>query len=235
MLLRNRLFRREQPSRDAKKVYIFPEGRKREVHYFSYFRELDSRVDVIVHQLEATADNSPMGLCAAARRIFLCDSEEEMFKELLSGDEVWFVLDTENVHTDQKRQEQIIQLKEFCEDQNSKGSRVSWSVVQSNPCFEVWLCYHKEKSKPLFDGDEECKAWKNYANQLFSGGFSSKKHPLLLADAIQNASANHEEESPGVPSKGSTEVYLCGQSIYSLVKEKLQAIRAQQNISSLLK
>ena len=49
MLLTNRLFERQAPSRTAKSIYIFCEGAKREYQYFKYFKEMDSRINVEVY------------------------------------------------------------------------------------------------------------------------------------------------------------------------------------------
>ncbi len=40
MILTNRLFEREQPSREARSIYIFCEGARREYQYFEYFKEI---------------------------------------------------------------------------------------------------------------------------------------------------------------------------------------------------
>ena len=37
MILTNRLFERQEPSKEAKSIYIFCEGVKREYQYFEYF------------------------------------------------------------------------------------------------------------------------------------------------------------------------------------------------------
>lgn len=48
MILTNRLFERVAPNREAKSIYIFSEGAKREVQYFNYFKGLDSRINIEV-------------------------------------------------------------------------------------------------------------------------------------------------------------------------------------------
>jgi hypothetical protein len=51
-MLRNREFKRKPPSRDAKKIYVFCEGKTRESEYFNFFQGLDSRISIIVCFLE---------------------------------------------------------------------------------------------------------------------------------------------------------------------------------------
>ena len=53
MILTNRLFVREEPTRDAKSIYIFCEGKEREFNYFMYFKELDSRINIEIYKLES--------------------------------------------------------------------------------------------------------------------------------------------------------------------------------------
>jgi hypothetical protein len=52
MILTNRLFERVPPSREAKSIYIFCEGAKREYDYFEYFKQLDSRINIEVYKLD---------------------------------------------------------------------------------------------------------------------------------------------------------------------------------------
>ncbi len=61
MILTNRCFEREPPTREAKSIYIFCEGVKREYEYFKYFREMDSRINVEIYKLNPKEDNSPLG------------------------------------------------------------------------------------------------------------------------------------------------------------------------------
>ena len=68
MILTNRLFKRKLPDREAKSIYIFCEGAKREYQYFDYFKELDSRINVEIYKLHPEEDNSPLGLLKIAQK-----------------------------------------------------------------------------------------------------------------------------------------------------------------------
>ena len=57
MILTNRLFERKAPSRNAKSIYIFCEGLRREYDYFKYNKEKDSRINIEVHKLSPNDDN----------------------------------------------------------------------------------------------------------------------------------------------------------------------------------
>lgn len=92
MILTNRLFERQPPSREAKTLYIFCEGRKREVQYINYFKEIDSRIKVEVYQLKPDENNSPKGLYEIVEISFKGDKPKFTLQE---NDEIWIVLDTD--------------------------------------------------------------------------------------------------------------------------------------------
>ncbi len=75
MILPNRPFERVAPSREARSIYIFCEGVRREFDYFNYFVELDSRINVEVYKLHPHDDNSPLGLLRIAEKCILGDNE----------------------------------------------------------------------------------------------------------------------------------------------------------------
>jgi len=102
------------------------------------------------------------------------------------GDQGWFVIDTDSWD------DSIPKLRSLCE------SRDNWLVAQSNSCFEVWLYYHVFNS---FAGDIElngCSEWKNFVTTPILGGFDSKKHPLLIADAIAHAEMHFRSTDQGI-------------------------------------
>lgn len=53
LLSRDRLFERKAPTREAKIIYIFCEGANRELRYFQYFREMDSRIHLEIYELHS--------------------------------------------------------------------------------------------------------------------------------------------------------------------------------------
>lgn len=217
MILTNRLFEKQAPSRQAKSIYIFCEGAKREYQYFQYFKERDSRVNIEVYQLEETEDNSPSGLLKIAQQSIIAGKNNPKPKYTFQkNDEVWIVLDTDE-DKNRSRAPQIERIRNYCRQHEG------WNVVQSNPCFEVWLYYHLHSNKVRFGGDTVCKNWKNFVNQTIKGGFDSRRHPLYIGYAIRNAQDNFEEND-SVPNTGSTEVYLLGQSIYTILKEKIRNV-----------
>ena len=215
MILTNRLFERQSPSREAKSLYIFCEGAKREFQYFEYFREIDSRIKVEVNKLSPNDDNSPNGLYNLAESSFSGTKPKFTLQE---NDEVWIVLDTDPDKSN-SREEQINQIKEKC------NQTVNWFIVESNPCFEVWLFFHKNEKVIEFESDTICKSWKQKVNESYEGGFDSRRHPIFIEEAILNSEKNFQRNENGRPTKGSSEVHLLAKSMFSVIKNKIRAIK----------
>jgi len=217
MILTQRLFEREPPNRDAKSIFIFSEGAKREYKYFMYFKEMDSRINIEVYKLHPHEDNSPLGLFSIAEKCLISSANNPSPKyEFIEGDEVWIVLDTDK-DKDESRAPQITQIREKC------ANKKNWSLAQSNPCFEVWLYYHMQSETPSFTGDDVCKAWKKFVNKEIKGGFDPRKQSVFIGKAIKNSEINYQEENSS-PKKGSTQIHNLAKSIYIVVEEKINHI-----------
>lgn len=104
MLLTNRLFERQPPSREAKSIYIFCEGAKREYQYFKYFIEMDSRINVEVYKLHPHENNSPIGLFNIAKSCILSSEENKSPKyNFQENDEVWIIIDVDKDKEDSRK------------------------------------------------------------------------------------------------------------------------------------
>ncbi len=218
MILRNRLYERKEPDRDATLCIIYCEGSKREPQYFKYLEGLSSRIILEVVKAESQGDNSPSGLYEQACSDIEGSGPDSLVKyEVGEGDQVWFVIDTDTWGS------HIPLLRLGC------AGKANWHVAQSNPCFEVWLYYH------LFVDDAasvvlaDCIAWKNHVNALIPGGFDSRKHPIYIADAIANAQRYFRTAGEEVL-YGSTEMFKLGKTIYPMIAS---AVERARRISSL--
>lgn len=217
MILTNRLFERQPPSREAKSLYIFCEGAKREFQYFEYFREIDSRIKVEVNKLSPVDDNSPNGLYNLAEKSF--NGAKPKF-QLQENDEIWIVLDTDPDKSN-SREDQIQQIKANCETKDN------WFVVESNPCFEVWLFFHQKEKYEEFESDDICKSWKQKVNENYEGGFDSRRHPIFIEEAIKNAERNFKTDENGKPLKGSSEVHLLAKVMFAIIKNKIRVVKSK--------
>ena len=215
MILKNRRYERKSPDRDANLFIIYCEGSRREPQYFNYFKEISSRINLEVVEADSQGNNSPLGLYKQACSDIDGTNLDSPVKFVLGErDQVWFVIDTDSWGN------AIFELRSRCEIQKN------WFVAQSNPCFEVWLYYHFFSE---FAGNIElngCAEWKNYVNASISGGFDSRKHPILLADAIIHAETHFSSTGKDV-SYGSTEVFRLGQEIYPMIASAIEEARRQ--------
>ncbi len=220
MILTNRLFERVTPSREAKSIYIFCEGAKRELEYFEYFKKLDSRINIEVYGLHPHENNSPLGLLKIAEKSIIKSDENLNPKySFIEGDEVWIVIDTDKDKKD-SREPQIQGIQKKCDELKN------WQLVQSNPCFEVWLYYHAHSEKPNFDNSEKCTEWKQLVNNSIRGGFDSRRHPIYIEKASSNAKNNFQLEDEKL-NIGSTDIYYLANSIIPLVSTKLMKVLKQ--------
>ena len=186
MIQTNRLFEREEPSREAKSIYIFAEGVRREYQYFTYFIEMDSRINIKIYELDPHEDNSPRGLLGIAENCIIKSEDNPNPKYIFQeNDEVWIVLDTD-IDELETRKSQIVEVREKC------SQMPNWFVTESNPCFEVWLYYHLSAEKPNFNEIEKSAAWKVFVNDFIEGGFDSRKHPVYIENASKSAENNYE-------------------------------------------
>lgn len=214
MILTNRLFERVQPSKDAKSIFIFCEGAKREYAYFQYFKELDSRINIEVYQIQQNEDNSPFGLFKIAQKsIIKTNTNKEPKYNFIEGDEVWIVLDIDEDKR-KSREPQINIIEKECNELDN------WYLAKSNPCFEVWLYYHLLSKKPDLENSKKCAKWKQLVNNSIKGGFDSRKHPIFIETAIKNSINNFSIVDNKIDI-GSTEVYKLAESIVPLIKSKI--------------
>jgi len=223
MILTKRKFVREAPLRTAKSVYIFCEGAKREYDYFDYFKEMDSRINVEVYKLDPHEDNSPKGLLNIAKKsIFESDIKPNPKYTFQENDEVWLILDTDK-DKHQSRKGQITSIREEIKDYKE------WNIVESNPCFEVWLYYHEQNTKPKIENEDKCSSWKKLVNQEIKGGFDSRRHPIFIEEAINNSEKNYAEEKNSTPIIGSSQMHILAKSILPIIKTKIDKIISEMN------
>jgi len=224
MILTKRKFVREAPKRTAKSVYIFCEGAKREYEYFDYFKEMDSRINVEVYKLDPHEDNSPKGLLSIAKKsIFKSDINPNPKYTFQENDEVWLIVDTDK-DKHQSRKGQINSIREEIKEYKD------WNIVESNPCFEVWLYYHEYKAKPNLENEDKCSSWKKLVNQKIKGGFDSRRHPINIEEAITNSEINYTEEENGTPIIGSSQMHILAKSILPIIKTKIDKVISEMNI-----
>ncbi len=206
------MFEKQEPNKDAKKIYIFSEGEVREIDYFNYFKNLSSNIDIIpISNFEGQSD--PIKLKENAEILFFGESPQYQLSEEYQ-DEVWFVFDTDRWNEGDK----IEQLKDFCKSKNDNYT--GWFTAQSKPCFELWLYYHFLNVRPVESEVHRFSSFKEYVNNCIKGGFDNRKMPVLIESAINNSLINFETEN-SQPKLYSTELHKLGKVILHFVKEQL--------------
>lgn len=209
-LSRNKIYKKVEPFKNAKKIYIFCEGEKKEIDYFRFFQGFSSNIDIIPIPNE-NGKSDPTKLKEQAE-IGIKDDSISLSEELL--DEVWFVIDTDRWNEGNK----IGELKAFVEEK--KKSYDGWYVAQSNPSFEIWLYYHFHSEKPEDEEVAVSTSFKEFVTTKIKGGFDNRSMPLEIQQASSNAEKNFESES-GQPKIYSTEVLFLAKQIITFTKVQL--------------
>lgn len=195
--------------RDYKLFAIACEGDKREPDYFNILQYLSNKikVDVIedyvsdeeMHNKHKHKSAPKWVLDRAVRYIEKNDLKEE--------DELWFVIDV-----DRWSNNQISELATYCDDYQN------WNLVISNPCFEVWLYFHKKTNISL-SNSTKCSEFKFEISTFEKGGYHPLKFISYLTDAIKNAKANDSNLGHYMPNFKETKVYLLGEAILAEVSK----------------
>ena len=228
MIERRRDYGKKDPSKDAHKIYIVSEGSTTEPNYFGFFKELSSNLEIITIPSEE-GKTDPAKLKEQAAALFFGD-RPKYSPDYLQGDTIWFVIDTDTWEEEGK----IQPLRDFCFEQNERIGETpllehrysAWNVAQSNPCFEIWLYYHLYDQKPEITDVEACASFKEYVDQLFTGGFNNGKDPVRIADAIRNSEHNFVHQN-GTVASYSTEMHLLGKDIYKFVERDIIRLRGK--------
>lgn len=219
-LSRNKISEKIDAQIDAKKIYIFCEGKDTEVKYFNFFQGLSSNIDIIPIP-NNNGKSDPVKLKENADLIFFGDKENLILPQLELNleykDQVWFVIDTDRWNEGNK----IEILKDFCDSKNIEN--INWFVVQSNPCFELWYFYHFYESMPINEDVIKYISFKDFVNNKIKGGFDNRKMPIELTNAIENSLKNYVEDEQNMqPKLYSTQMHHLGIVINSFVKEQLK-------------
>lgn len=228
MIARRKDYSKQLPSKDARKLYLFCEGEGTEPAYFTFFKELSSNLEIILIPPENGTD--PLKLLELAKSKLL-NEDSRYVMDYLANDSVWFVIDTDSW----EREGKITPLREFCSINNSgfseKYSEVkpyrAWNVVQSNPCFEIWLYYHFFKDAPNPQDIKDHPSFKAFVNRVITGGFNFQNDPVRVETAVEYAKANFNVDEVGKLELFSTEVYVLATVIIPFVQQHLDRLKGK--------
>jgi len=205
---KKRGYKRDTPVelvRDYKLFAIACEGGKREPGYFNVFQHLSSKIKVDLIENYVTDDEMFRRYETNSAPKWVLDRAMRYIEknDLKDEDDLWFVIDK-----DRWTDAQIRELASYCE------IYPNWHLVISNPCFEVWLYFHK-KADIKTSISISCNDFKKEISSFEKGGY----HPLkFIADfqkAIANAKANDSDVNYFIPKTNETKVYKLGEAILS--------------------
>lgn len=228
MITRRKDYSKQLPSKDARKMYLFCEGEGTEPDYFAFFRGLSSNLEIITLPPEHGTD--PLKLMELAKSKLLIEGSHYIM-DYCANDSVWFVIDTDTWEKDGK----ITPLREFCASNNTafpeKYTEVkpysAWNVVQSNPCFEIWLYYHFYNEAPKLDDIEAYPTFKAFVGSAITGGFNYQNDPVKVETAVENAKANFRKDEEGKVELFSTEVFELAEVIIPFVRQHLDRLKGK--------
>lgn len=186
--------------RDYSLFAIACEGTEREPEYFRPFNGIDRiKVDIIQNKI-GHRDSAPKKVLERAK----CYIEDVgLSKEY--GDSLWLVIDV-----DKWPREQIEELANFADQCEN------WHIVISNPCFEVWLLYHKISKLEKLDCLTASKT-KQILHNLERGGYFYLNYLPLIETAINNSKANDSNAGHFYPNLKETKVYLLGEALLNRI------------------
>lgn len=210
---KKRGYKRETPQelvKDYKLFAIACEGQKREPEYFKVFRYFSQKIAVdVIEDIVSDEEAMTINAVKSAPRWVLDRAMRYIEKEGLSDeDELWFVMDT-----DRWSVEQLREISGYCDNYPN------WHIVLSNPCFEVWLYFHRKKNIDNSKSNS-CADFKYEISIFDKAGY----HPLTfipyLPEAIANAKAADHVTEYFFPDFKVTKVYQLGEAILQKIGQK---------------
>lgn len=181
--------------RDYHLFAIACEGSVRERDYFAFFEQLSSRVCVdLINDIDEEG-NMIVSTMSSPSHVLKRAQDYCINAELVEGDSVWLVVDVDCWN--------IADLTELCREAHTK----KWNVAISNPCFEVWLCYHLVEK--INDGGTifTSSQFKQYLSSLSLGGYDVKKFIRHAFEAAENARKADAHPEYRIPEYKETQVY----------------------------
>jgi len=199
--------------RDYSLFAIACEGTEREPEYFGPFDNIDRiKVDIIKNE-NGYRDSAPKKVLERVKRYI-----DEVGLSDKDKDTLWCVIDV-----DRWPREQIEELAEYC------SYHPNMYVLISNPCFEVWLLYHKLRS--LQDVDcSTAQQTKSSLHSLENGGYCYLNYIPLMETAVVNARAVDSNPDHHFPGHKETKVYLLADAIL----KRIGKVRFQRLIDEYL-
>lgn len=228
MMRKKRGYKRETPKelvRDYKLFAIACEGGKREPIYFNTFRHLSNKIAVdVIEEVISDDEMSCKNSNKSSPKWVLDRAMAYIEKEgLTDEDELWFVMDKDRWELSQLRE-----ISDYCDKHHN------WNVVISNPCFEVWLYFHKRKNIKA-SKSSSCGDFKQEISTFEKGGYSPYTFLIDIINAVQNAKEADSTPEYFMPEEKETKVYKLVEAILALSRKTELEQFINVTLSSLVK
>jgi hypothetical protein len=193
--------------RDYKLFAIACEGSKREPDYFKVLRYLSNKIAVdVIEEIVSEEEALSINPNKSAPKWVLDRAVRYIEKEGLNNeDDLWIVMDV-----DRWSEVQLREVASYCD------KFPNWNIVISNPCFEVWLYFHKEADINI-SKSISCNDFKTEISTLEKGGYDPIKFLHFFNDAIFNAKNSDSDKNHFIPKLKETKVYQLGEAILEVI------------------
>jgi len=198
------------PVRDYRLFAIACEGNKAEPEYFDLFRYMSGKIKVDIIDYEETEERNKPGVQHRSAPKWVLDKAVKYIdiEGLIDEDTLWFVIDV-----DRWDKEQLRNIAQLCDD------KANWHIILSNPCFEVWLYFHK-KANIVDSISRTCQEFKREISTFERGGYHPSKFIPDLETAIANAKATDNNKDYYFPEFKETKLYLLGKALLEVIGRK---------------
>jgi hypothetical protein len=198
------------PLRDYRLFAIACEGNKTEPQYFDLFSYMSRKIKVDIIDFEETEEKDQLLIQYKSAPGWVLDKAVKYIDNegLIEEDTLWFVLDI-----DRWDKEQLRNIAQLCDD------KPNWHIVLSNPCFEVWLYFHK-KANIVDSISHSCRDFKHEISTFEQGGYHPLKFITDLETAIVNAKSSDNNIGHYFPEFKETKVYLLGEALLEVIGRK---------------
>jgi hypothetical protein len=207
---KKRGYKRETPLtlvRDYRLFAIACEGSKTEPQYFNLFRHMSSKVAVDVIEEIVSDEEMLVNHTAKSSPKWVLDRAVKYIERegLSDEDSLWFVMDI-----DRWDEKQLREIALYCEQ------KPNWHIVLSNPCFEIWLYFHR-KNDLTSSTSISCQNFKKEIASLLKGGYHPNKFIPYIENAIINAKNADINKLHFLPAFKTTKVYELGQALITTI------------------
>ena len=209
-------------------IFIIPGGEKRERDYFHFLEEEERkgrRTKVrVAFATEKKQGLNPPQISKMAEDFIrngrFKPSNDDPSISIQPGDIIYLLQDMDEFEP------QI--LKEM----KSPIEQTQWIV--SNPCFEIWLYYHKySKTDKIIgalaqDVSKRSQWLKNKLHTLEKGGFNPCTLHTKMKNATANSLANYKVKANGLPDVFSTQMHIVAQTLLAAMGSEFDDMIARR-------